>query len=353
MKRVGLIGFGMGCRVFHAPLVSSVPGLELAAVLERSSNKAIERYPSIRTVRTLDELLADASLDLIVISTPSATHFDLARQVITAGKHLIVDKPLCTSSTEIATLIELARQHGVLLAPFHNRRWDGDFLTVRKLIADGTLGRLVHFESRFDRWRPHLPTERLWKEDVTSGGILLDLGTHIVDQIVELFGLPLAVAADIQRERPGDGANDSMEVRLRYDGFIATAGANMLSLPARPRFELRGTRGNYIKHGLDPQEAALGRITRIDDPRWGQDTPANWGHVHVDIDGGTAELPLETIAGDYRSYYRGVLGALNGTEPMPVQPHSAWRVARLLEWAIESAQDRREIPCDWSGEPKA
>jgi predicted dehydrogenase len=352
MIRVGLVGFGMGGRVFHAPLVSSVQGLVLAAVLERTSNKAAERYPGITTFRSLEEMLADASLGLFVVTTPSGTHFELARQILEAGKNVVVDKPMCATSAQAAQLIALARAKNLLLAPFHNRRWDSDFQTITRLLHDGPLGRLVSLESRFDRWRPDMPKDRLWKEDPSQGGgVLLDLGSHLGDQALVLFGKPEAVSAEVSRERDGPGAVDAFTLRLRYPGLIVTLGANSLSLPAAPRFHLRGTRGNYWKSGLDPQEAALNKITRIDDPNWGHEPSSAWGTLNIGIDGGTVSRPVEPVPGDYRLFYAGIRDALLSNAPVPVSALDGWRVLRLLEWAAESSQKHCEIVCDWSEEP--
>jgi predicted dehydrogenase len=339
-------------RVFHGPLISSVDGLELAAVMERSTNNAAQRYPGITTYRTLEAMLADDSLGLFVVATPSQSHFEVASQILKAGKNLIVDKPVCTSSAEIAQLVELAKAHKALLIPFHNRRWDSDFQTIQKLLHEGSLGRLVYLESRFDRWRPDPPTDRLWKEDPASGGVLLDLGTHLVDQALTLFGKPSTVSAEILCEREWARACDSFTLRLRYPGLWVVLGANCLTTPARPRFHLRGTKGNYWKLGLDPQEAALNKVTRIDDPNWGKESAAEWGTLHVDVNGSIVTRSIEPIPGDYRLYYAGVRDALLGKPPAPVSAMAAWRVARLLEWALESSEKRREIPCDWSGEPE-
>ena len=352
MIRVGLIGFGLGGRVFHAPLVSSVDGMELVAALERTSSKVAARYLGVTTCRSLEEMLADTSLDLFVVSTPNGTHFDLARQILQAGRSVVVDKPVAATSAQIAALMSLAAEKRALLIPFHNRRWDSDFQTVKKLLHEGLLGRLVSMESRFDRWRPVMPTDRLWKDDPdAAGGLLLDLGTHIADQALVLFGKPEAVSADLYRERDGAKTNDSFTLRLHYSGFVVTLGGNALSLPAGPRFHLRGTSGNYWKYGVDPQEAALNQITRIEDPAWGHEPSANWGMLHVGIDGGTVTRPLEPVHGDYRLYYAGVRDALLGKGEPPVAAIDAWRVARVLEWAAQSAEQRKEIACDWSGEP--
>jgi predicted dehydrogenase len=185
-----------------------------------------------------------------------------------------------------------------------------------------------------------------------GGGTLLDLGPHLADQALVLFGKPEAVSADVRREKDGSGVNDAFNVRLRYPGLIATLGANNLSLPAAPRFHLRGTKGNYRKSGLDPQEAALNKVARIHDPAWGQEQSASWGVLYVGIEGGSVSRPVAALAGDYRLYYAGIRDALLGKAPAPVTSLDAWRVARLLEWAAESSEQRREIVCDWSAEPE-
>jgi scyllo-inositol 2-dehydrogenase (NADP+) len=351
MIRVGVVGFGMATRVFHAPLISSVDGLELAAVVERHSNEAAARYPGIVTYRSLGDLLADSSLDLIVVATPSGTHFDVAREVIAAGKNLVVDKPVAMHSSEIAELIALAAERDVMLVPFHNRRWDADFLTVRQLVADNAVGRLVAFESRMDRWSPGA-TRKPWKNDMAQGGgVLHDLGTHVAYLALVLFGNPEAVSAEIDRERDGEGANDSFDIRLRYPGFRVTLGANMLSSLPGPRFLLRGTAGNFLKFGLDPQEAALNKITRIESPNWGKEPPSAWGTLVVAAEGGMISRTIETVAGDYRQFYGGLRDAILGRGELPVRAIEAWRAARILECAQESSAARREILCDWTQNP--
>ena len=351
MIRAGLIGFGLGGRVFHAPLLSSVDGVELAAIVERTTNHAAERYPGIATYRTFDAMLADSSLELIVVTTPNDSHFEYARQALEAGKNVVVDKPMCVSSSEIAELMKLAVTRGVMLAPFHSRRWDSDFLTLKKLLQDGPLGRLVYFESNMDRWRP-APTARMpWKNEPAQGGLLLDLGTHLADQPLALFGNPEAVDADIKRERDGEGANDCFTLRLRYPGMAVVVSANTLSTLERHRYHLRGTKGNYWKRGIDSQEAALSRVPRVGDGPWGQEHTADWGTLCVDVEGGLVTRPIEPIPGDYRLYYAIVRDALLGKGQAPVSALAAWRVARLLEWAAESAEQRREVVCDWSEEP--
>jgi len=263
----------------------------------------------------------------------------------------VVDKPAAVTSAEVAELMHLATKKNLLFAPFHERRWDGDFRTLQKLLSDGALGRPVHFETNYDRWRP--VTRAAWKEDPSQGGgLLLDIGTHLVDQALILFGKPQAVGAEVLRERAGNGSDDSFTLRLRYPDLSVTLSGNCLASLARPFYYLRGTRGNYWKFGLDLQESALSKITRIDSKSWGEEPSANWGTLSVDVEGGMVTRPVETIPGDYRLYYAAVRDALLCKAPVPVTAIDAWRVARLLEWAVESSAKRREIPCDWSGEPK-
>jgi predicted dehydrogenase len=350
MIRVGLVGFGMAGRVFHAPIISSVEGLELAAVVERASDNAAERYPGITTYRTLDQLLADSSIKLVVVATPNATHYEFALQALEAARNVVVDKPAAVSSPQISQLLQLAGGIGIQFIPFHNRRWDSDFRTIQKVLHEKSLGQLVYFESTLDRWRPN-PSTRAWKDNPDQGGILLDLGTHLVDQALTLFGLPESLGAEVLRERDGEGANDAFTLRLHYlTGAAVTLSANSLSSLARSRFHLRGTRGNYWKWGIDPQEAALNKIKHIES-EWGKESPDHWGTLCVDTDGSIVTQPVEPIPGDYRLFYTGVRDALLGKGSPPVAAVDAWRTARVLEWTLESAKTHRDIECDWSAEP--
>lgn len=351
MIRVGLIGFGLAGRAFHAPLLASVEGYELAAVVERSTNQAEQLYPGIKTVRTVEELLADFTIPLVVVATPSATHYDLALQALSAGKHVVIDKPMAMHSSEIAEILTLAASKKLFAIPYQNRRWDSDFLTLRKVMEEGALGRIVHLTSRMDRWSPGAPRVA-WKTDASNGGILYDLGTHLVDQALVLFGSPLGVSAEVERERDGDGPNDSFTIRLRYAAYRVTLGSNMLTAIPSFRYRLRGAKGGFRKGGVDPQEAALLKITRIDSPTWGHEPVSEWGIKHIDLDGGIDTETVESIPGDYRQFYIGLREALKGRGATPTNAAEAWRTAKVLEWSIQSAKECREIECDWSADPK-
>jgi len=268
---VGLVGYGMAARVFHAPVVAAVPGLKLRKVVERGGELSRERYPWVEVVREADELLRDEEIKLVVVATPNDSHFGLARRALLAGKHVVVEKPFTVTSEEARQLIELARARGRLACAHQNRRWDGDFLTVRKLLEGGLLGRLVEFESRFDRFRDQ-PRPGAWREaEGPGGGILYDLGSHLIDQALVLFGAPRAVTADVRIQREFARADDYFDVRLDYDGLRVALGAGMLARLPTPRFVLRGTRGSFVKRGLDPQEEALKRGHAPGGPGWGED----------------------------------------------------------------------------------
>jgi scyllo-inositol 2-dehydrogenase (NADP+) len=350
MIRVGLVGFGLAGRVFHAPLLASVEGFELVSVVERTTNEAEKRYPGIRTVRSLDELLADPSLNLIVVATPGSTHFDFACRALESGKHVVVDKPMALHSADIARIATLATSRKLFAVPFQSRRWDSDFLTISQVIHEGSLGRIVSLESRMDRWSPGA-TRKPWKNIPEEGGILLDLGTHLVDQALVLFSKPLGVSAEVDRERSGEGSNDAFTIRLRYATYRVTLGSNVLSSIPGFRYSLRGTKGSFRKHGMDPQEAALGKITHIASSTWGHEPSHDWGVKHIDLDGGIDTETVESIPGDYRQFYIRLREAITEGAPPPATSTEAWRTARVLEWAAQSSAERREIECDWAGEP--
>jgi predicted dehydrogenase len=352
MIRVGLVGFGMAGRVFHAPTITAVEGLELAAVVERSSREAEARYPGIATYPSLEAMLADESLSLIVIATPNTSHVPLAHQALAAHRHVVVDKPMAIHSNEIPALIDQARTVNRLLMPYHNRRWDNSFRTLKRLLDEQSLGRIAGFESTFDRWRPALRTGGAWREQAIPGsGILLDLGTHLVDEALQLFGLPLAVSADVACERDHAQANDSFTVRLRYESFIATLSGNCLAAVPRPHYSVRGTRGAYIKWTLDPQEAILKATGKVEEKGWGIEPESGWGILTTEADGQRINQPIEPIPGDYRLYYAAVRDAILGKAGPPATAIDAWRAAKILEWAEEGNTARREIPCNWTDAP--
>jgi scyllo-inositol 2-dehydrogenase (NADP+) len=350
---VGVIGFGLGTRVFHAPFVSAVPGLKLRAIVQRSGDEAAKAYPEVSVVRSADALMADAAIRLVVVSTPNETHFPLVKQALEAGKHVVIDKPFAGTSAEARELIELAQEMGLLLAPFHNRRWDGDFLTVKKVLESGKLGRLVSFESHFDRFRP-IPRENTWKEAASqANGLLMDLGPHLVDQVCALFGTPKSVTASVRSDRDATEIEDGFDIALHYDGMIAWCRSSMVACDASPRFLLHGTSGSYKKFGLDPQEPALvagGKVPRMGSPeKWLAEKEEFWGTLTVaPVPANPGELVktvVETELGDYRPFYANVRDAINGEAQLAVPTEAGFEVVHLLELARVSSKEGRSVAC--------
>jgi len=313
-------------------------------VVERSGEESRRRYPHVEVVRDADELLRDERVGLVVVATPNASHFESARRSLLAGKHVVVEKPFTNTSDEAVELIELARRQGRLLTAHHNRRWDGDFLTVREILKAGLLGRLVEYESHYDRFRDQ-PREGAWREAGGPGsGILYDLGPHLIDQALVLFGQPRAVTADVRRQREFTKADDYFELALEYEALKVTLKAGMLVREPRPRFRLRGTEGSYVKHGMDPQEEALKRGLTPSAPDWGEEPPESWGALDARVEGLRVRGRVETLAGSYQSFYRNVAEAVEGRAELAVKPEEALATVRVIEAALRSSEEKRAVP---------
>ena len=344
-----VIGFGPGGRVFHAPFLHAIEGLELTAILQRHGDEATQAYPDTRIVRSLEELLALPKLELVAISTPPTTHFELARKCLEANKHVVIDKPFVATSEQARELIDLARSKKLVLSAFQNRRSDGDFLTLQKLLASGELGRLVSMESRFERYRPELRGD-IWKEkDEPGNGLLLDIGSHLVDQALVLFGTPSAVTADVRFDRDGTAVSDGFAILLHYPRLRVYLHATLLAASPGPRYVLHGTKGSYVKFGLDPQEDALKSGATLGCPHWGEEQESAWGKLTIMQNGIVTEKSVPTLPGDYRPYYENVRDAIWGKAALAVPAEQGWRIIRLLELALESSQQQRTISCESLG----
>jgi predicted dehydrogenase len=281
-------------------------------------------------------LLADPEICLVVIATPNSSHFELARQCLLAGRHVVVDKPFTVTSSEADELIRLAASQKLLLSVYQNRRFDGDFRTVQKLIASGAMGRVVRFESRYDRYRP-APRPGSWRErNVPAGGILFDLGPHLIDQVLTLFGAPQAVTGDIRVERDGAVVDDAFDIVLHYPGMRAVLGAAMLACAPGPRFLLHATAGTFCKYGMDPQEAPLRAGRSPEGDGWGQEVESQWGTLTTLENGSAVTRRVRTEPGDYRLFYSNVRDAMNGQADLTVTGEQALRVIRVIELARES-----------------
>ncbi|HOY34496.1 MAG TPA: oxidoreductase [Piscinibacter sp.] len=340
--RVGLIGYGYAGRTFHAPLIAGVPGLELAAVSSRDAARVHADWPAVEVLADAHSLIARADLDLVVIASPNDSHHPLAHAALMAGRNVVVDKPFTLTLAQARELAALAQARGRLLSVFHNRRWDGDFLTLRALVEQGELGRIVHLESAFDRYRPVVRDR--WRESAEPGaGLWFDLGPHLLDQALQLFGTPQAIALDQAVLRDSGRCDDWFQARLCYPGRRVVLRASMLAAAASPRFVVHGTRGSWVKQGLDPQEEALkagARPTWPAAPGWGADRqPSLLTRAGADA---LRTEPLPLCCGGHGAFYAALRDALQGLGDNPVPASQACAVMAWLELGQRSAREGRE-----------
>ncbi len=332
MIKVGIVGFGLAGKVFHAPFIRMVEGFELTAIMRRSG-EADPKYPAVQFVRTLNELLAISDLQLVVVATPNDTHVPIATQALEAGKHVVIDKPFTPTFAEAEQLVELAKKQKCIVTVFQNRRWDGDFLTVRKILSEGSLGRVVIYESHFDRFRPNLRGS--WHEKPIPGmGLMFDLAPHLIDQALVLFGAPEYISADLRKERDGTQVEDAFDITFHYPLMRAFLRASPVTAAPGPRYWICGTRGTYTKYGLDPQEDAMKTGGDPTAPDWGREPQDLWGELTTAE--GTTNVP--TIPGNYRPYYENVRNAILGRAEIAVTPEQALNVMRVMELSAESSR---------------
>ena len=339
--KTALLSYGMSGEVFHSPLLEAHNGFEIASVWQRNPNKPVS-HPH-RVVNNLKEILNDASIELVVVNTPNDTHFNYAADALEAGKHVIVEKPFTVTTKEANDLIALAKNQNRLLTVFQNRRWDGDFLTVRKVIDSKILGQLVECEIHYDRFRNYIEADT-WKEEAKPGtGILYNLGSHLLDQAMVLFGMPHYVDAREGVQRPGGKVDDFFDIRMEYDGFFTILKSSYLVREQGPRFIIHGTEGSFLKSGIDPQEQALKDKEIPGSPGWGSEAVEWWGKINTTIEGNHVEGPYETVPGNYLAFYDNVYGALREGKPLAVRAEESRNVIQLIEACQESNRRRCAI----------
>lgn len=349
--RVGLIGYGLAGSVFHAPLVTATEGLVLDTVVTRSEERrqqARAEFPGVRFASDAEELLSRADeLDLVVVASPNKTHVPLARAALEAGLPVVVDKPVAGTAAEARELARLAEERELLLSVFQNRRWDNDFLTLRDLIADGSLGDVWRFESRFERWRPQLKGG--WRESgdpAEIGGLLYDLGSHVVDQALALFGPVERVYAESDVRRAGAAADDDTFLALTHSGGTRShLWMSATTAQLGPRFRVLGSKAGYVKYGLDPQEAALREGARPGGGvPWGEEAEQLWGRIGAGESPMSGEgTPVRTRPGAYPAYYAAVAAALREGAPNPVTARDAAATLDVIEAARLSAREGRTV----------
>ncbi|MDI1323830.1 MAG: Gfo/Idh/MocA family oxidoreductase [Algoriphagus sp.] len=336
--RTALVGYGSVAEKMHAPLIDVCPDLDFIGVVERNGNRCQDKYSGVTTFRSLDELLEADVADLIAITTPNEFHFPMAKQCLLAGKHIVVDKPVTIFSREAEELESLAKEKNLICSVFHNRRYDGDIMTLQQLIAENTLGDLVYLESHFDRFRP-IVSENWREKEVPGNGITYDLGSHLIDQVVLLFGVPDSILADIRKQRKGAVADDHFDIILFYPGFKARLTAGVLVNAPTPKYLLLGEKGSYQKFGLDVQEQAFKDGKRPEGENWGVEPAENWGKLFLSSE----TVPYPTLNGDYRIFYQNVADAISKGSPLEVTIDQTITVLKLIEAAFLSNKLGRKI----------
>lgn len=317
------MGYGMAGEFFHAPLIHTTEGLVLHSVVERNKDRSKERYPEVRVVRSIDEILDNKEIELVVIASPNKTHFEYAKRALLADKHVVIDKPFATAAKEAEELIEIAEKQNKVLSIFQNRRWDGDFLTVKKLIETGEIGQIQEYHAHYDRFRPNVNFAS-WKE---GEGVFYDLGPHLIDQALVLFGPTENVRVKIEKQREGALAEDYFEVEMSYPTTKVFLSASMLKESPRPRFMVKGTKGTFIKYGLDPQENALKAGAWPIGESWGEEVEENWGVLKSE----KGEEKIQSERGDYPAYYKNVYKSILGEEKLEVSPQLPLIGIRIIE----------------------
>lgn len=341
--QAGIIGYGLSGSVFHVPVITSVPDFVITTVVSSKPDKVHRDLPGAKVVSTVDELLADPELRVVIVTSPNTTHYPYAKQAIAAGKHVVVEKPFTVTSAEADELIELARQHGVLLTVYHNRRWDNDFLTVRNLLDMRALGKLSLYQAHFNRYRPEIKEDKWREQGLPGSGTLYDLGSHLIDQALFLFGMPARLWADLQAERHGSQVTDYFHLVLIYESFRVILHAGSLVRQTGPKFELHGDLGSFLKYGGDPQEDQLKEGMRPGDTGWGEDQPEQYGQLATEFSGLAVQGEIETLPGRYQAFYQGLAEAILEGGPLPVSAEDARDVIRIIEAAYESAKEGRTV----------
>lgn len=346
--KIGLIGFSVGGQVFHAPFIIGNPSLELYKVTARKAEQLKSlayNYPDAVAVQTTDDLIGDPEVDVVVVATSNDVHFSLAKRALEAGKHVVVEKPFTITTAEADELIAVAKQQGRVLTVHHNARFHADFKTVKRMIEGGRLGHLANYQARYDRFRNYLRVGQWREEDLPGSGIHYDLGAHLIDQALQLFGKPDAVFADLRKQREGAKAVDDFEFILSYPNLKVSLSGQMLAKEPTPRFALYGWNGSFVKRGVDPQENLLraGAFPH-EDTHWGQEDPSIYGTLNLLENGVDVSEIVPSEIGSGQDFYRNLVDVLDGRDELIVRPEQARDVIRILEAAERSWSEQRVIP---------
>lgn len=338
-----ICSFGMSGWVFHAPFISTHPGFTFYAVWERSKNLAQEKYPEVKVYRTLEELLADGLVELVVVNTPNTTHYDFAKQALLAGKHVICEKPFTATVAEAEELIEIAAKQNKQLSVFQNRRYDSDYRTIKKVLDEKLLGDIVEAEFHFDRYKEELSPKQHKETPIPGTGCLYDLGSHLIDQALQLFGMPQAVFADIAVMRPVSKVDDYFELLLYYPVHRVRVKSSYQVREALPGYVIHGSKGSFIKPKTDMQEEQLqsGMLPTADG--YGTEPESEKGLLHTELNGTIIKEYIPSLTGNYTGYYEGIYQAIRNNQPLPVTAEEGMKVIKIIEAAFQSSKERRVI----------
>ena len=342
--KTAIVGYGYSARTFHIPFISQLPQFELNAISSSQSEAVQQNWPEIDHYLSAETLLTESDAELVIITAPNDVHFKLAAIALEQGKHVILEKPFVTRVADGEHLIELARTNQRVLSVYHNRRWDGDFLTVKKLLANQQLGDIKLFESHFDRFRPEV--RHRWREQSTDGGgLLFDLGPHLIDQALDLFGLPEALTAQCQLMRENAETVDYFNIIMHYPGRQVILHSDLFSPGPNKRFSVRGTRGSFEKYGLDPQEAQLKAGTGPATPDWAEETTDQYGTLYT----GETHHRVKTKTGGYQHYFQAIAASIRNpvTAQVPVSAEDALWSIRLIELAMQSSAEGKTVSVNY------
>lgn len=345
--KTAVISYGISAKTFHLPFITSNEGYELTTILERSGDTALEKYPSINIAKTLNEVLDNPSIELIIVASPNTTHYPYAKAALLAGKHVVVEKPFTNTLEEAEELVALSKSTGKICSVFHNRRYVADFLTMKKILADGLLGEPREFFAHYDRFRPEPRTYGLWREETLPGsGVFYDLGPHLIDQALVLFGKPKAITADIRKMKSYSKVDDYFDVKLEYDNLIVTLHSSMLVREMGPRYMIHGAKGSFIKNGEDPQEEMLKAGIIPTGPDWGKELPENFGLLHTEINGAVVREIYPSLQGSFGFYYNNLYQTIRHQAPLQEKAEDGYEVIKLIQLAFRSSEEKRTIYID-------
>ena len=338
-----LCSFGMSGLVFHSPFLTVNPHFNFYAVLERTKNIAAEKYPEVKTYRTLEAMLADDLVELVIVNTPNYTHYEYAKKALEAGKHVVVEKPFTVHFEEAQELIEIAKRKNKVLSVYQNRRYDSDYKTIKKVLSENLLGELVEAEMHFDRFRQELSAKKHKEIAGPGAGVLYDLGAHLIDQALQLFGTPEKIFADIRIIRPTSQVDDYFELLLYYPKLRVRLKASYLVREALPGYILHGLKGSFIKHKTDVQEKMLQEGIIPSGKDWGTEPETEKGLLHTEVDGKVIREYIASKQGNYNDYYNALYESIRFHKPLPVTAEEGAQVVKIIETAFESSKKESVI----------